>query len=113
MPLWSLPVPDLEFTHLRMNPVKRLPRRQFLRTTAVVGTASVVPRWILGGPGRVPPSNQLNVAIVGTGGQGITNLKELLKHPDVSIRAICDVAEFWEPSAHQALSSSIRSSRVA
>jgi len=40
----------------------------------------------------------LNVAIVGAGGQGITNLKELLKHPDVQICAICDVAEFWDNS---------------
>jgi predicted dehydrogenase len=38
------------------------------------------------------------VAIVGTGGQGITNLKELLKHPDVSVSTICDVAEFWDNS---------------
>ncbi len=38
----------------------------------------------------------MNVAIIGTGGQGITNLKELLKQPDVNITAICDVAEFWD-----------------
>jgi len=40
----------------------------------------------------------MNVAIIGTGGQGITNLKELLKYPDVNITAICDVAEFWDNS---------------
>jgi predicted dehydrogenase len=38
------------------------------------------------------------VAIIGTGGQGITNLQELLKQPDVNISAICDVAEFWDNS---------------
>jgi predicted dehydrogenase len=38
------------------------------------------------------------VAIIGAGGQGITNLKELLQHPDVNITAICDVAEFWDNS---------------
>ena len=38
------------------------------------------------------------MAIIGTGGQGITNLKELLKHPDVNVSAICDVAEFWDNS---------------
>ena len=48
--------------------------------------------------GQVSPSDRLNVAIIGTGGQGITNLKELLKQPDVNISAICDVAEFWDNS---------------
>ena len=38
------------------------------------------------------------MAIIGTGGQGITNLKELLRHPDVNVSAICDVAEFWDNS---------------
>jgi predicted dehydrogenase len=81
-----------------MKSDQRLPRRRFLGTTAAVGLASVVPRWILGGAGQIPPSNQLNVAVVGTGGQGISNLKELLKHPDVNIGGICDVAEFWDNS---------------
>jgi predicted dehydrogenase len=38
----------------------------------------------------------LNVAIIGTGGQGITLLKELLKQPDINVTALCDVAEFWD-----------------
>ena len=59
---------------------------------------SIVPRRILGGTGLTPPSDRLNVAIIGTGGQGITNLKELLRHPDVNVSAICDVAEFWDNS---------------
>jgi len=76
-----------------------LSRRRFLRMSATTLTAiSIVPRHVLGGAGQVPPSDRLNVAILGTGGQGITNLKELLKHPDVNISAICDVAEFWDNS---------------
>ncbi len=73
-------------------------RRRFLRATLTLAAVSIVPRHVLGGPGQIPPSQQLNVAIIGTGGQGITNLKELLKHPDVNISAICDVAEFWDNS---------------
>lgn len=79
-------------------PRERLSRRRFLGATATLAGISVVPRWILGGPGRTPPSGRLNIAIVGTGGQGITNLKELLRHPDVNVSAICDVAEFWDNS---------------
>jgi len=40
----------------------------------------------------------LNVAVIGTGGQGITNIKTLLTHPDVKITAICDPAGFWDNS---------------
>jgi predicted dehydrogenase len=81
-----------------MKTNQRFPRRAFLRATATLTAASIVPRWVLGGAGAVAPSDQLNVAIIGTGGQGITNLKELLKHPDVNVSAICDVAEFWDNS---------------
>jgi predicted dehydrogenase len=77
---------------------QRLSRRHFLRTGTTIAALSVVPRWILGAPGQPPPSERLNVAIIGTGGQGITNLKELLRHPDVNVSAICDVAEFWDNS---------------
>ena len=77
---------------------RRLSRRRFLRSASILAPVSLIPRSVLGGPGRVAPSDQLNVAIIGTGGQGITNLKELLKHPDVNISAICDVAEFWDNS---------------
>lgn len=73
-------------------------RRRFLRLTGTATATSVVPRWVLGGAGQTPPSGRLNVAIIGAGGQGITNLKELLRFPDVNISAICDVAEFWDNS---------------
>lgn len=76
--------------------MRRLNRRRFLGLASTVTAATVVPRRVLGGVQEVPPSERLNVAIVGTGGQGITNLKELLRHPDVQIAAICDVAEFWD-----------------
>ncbi len=63
-----------------------------------LSTFRVVHRAVLGGMGKTVPSERLQVAIIGTGGQGITNLKELLKHTDVSVSAICDVAEFWDNS---------------
>jgi predicted dehydrogenase len=53
---------------------------------------------VLGGPGHTPPSEQLHVAVIGTGGRGITNIKQLLQHSDVKITAICDVARFWDNS---------------
>ena len=54
---------------------------------------SVVPRYVLGGPGYTPPSDKLNVAMIGAGGQGMQNLRNLLREQDVQIIAIADVAE--------------------
>ncbi|MFO1497776.1 MAG: Gfo/Idh/MocA family oxidoreductase [Verrucomicrobiota bacterium] len=81
-----------------MKTPRSFPRRRFLRCAGQLAAASLVPRYVLGGAGQIAPSQQLNLAVIGTGGQGITNLKELLRHPDVNIAALCDVAEFWDNS---------------
>jgi predicted dehydrogenase len=69
----------------------KITRRQFLAHTA--GTAAVftiVPRHVLGGTGYVPPSEKVNIAVIGCGGQGTTNIKQLLQFEDVQIVAIAD-----------------------
>lgn len=69
-------------------------RRKFLDyATSSAVALTIVPRHILGGKKHVPPSDRLNIAIIGTGGQGINNMKDLLRHPDIQIAAICDVNE--------------------
>ena len=45
-------------------------RRQFLKTAAVTAGVTIVPRHVLGGPGFVAPSDTLNIAGIGCGGQG-------------------------------------------
>src|SRR5512138_2502774 len=69
-------------------------RRQFL---AKAGTTAfgvtILPRYVLGGRGFTPPSGKVNVAMIGTGGQGMQNLRNLLQEDDVQITAIADVAE--------------------
>jgi len=75
-----------------------LSRRSFIAQSSAMVAASIVPRRVLGGPGHIPPSNQLNIAVIGTGGQGITNIKKFLEHSDVRITAIADPAEFWDNS---------------
>jgi len=81
-----------------MSKRKYLSRRQFIAKSTTLATVSIVPRYVLGGQRHIPPSNRLNVAVIGTGGQGITNMKNLLQHSDVKITAICDVAQFWDNS---------------
>ena len=81
-----------------MHRERNLNRRRFIAKSATLAAVSIVPRRVLGGSGHVSPSNQLNVAVIGTGGQGITNIKKFLTHSDVKITAICDVAKFWDNS---------------
>ncbi len=71
-----------------------LSRRQFLcRTATAVAAFSVVPRHVLGGPRFVAPSEKINIAIVGCGGQGRTNVRSLFEHPDAQIIAVADPIE--------------------
>jgi predicted dehydrogenase len=74
-------------------------RRQFV-TTAATATAAftILPRHVLGGPGFVAPSDKVNVAVIGVGGQGRTNVRALLQQEDCQIVAIADPCEEWDLS---------------
>src|SRR4051812_20596952 len=69
-------------------------RRHFIKSTATAITAfQILPRHVLGGPRFVPPSEKVNIAMVGVGGRGLQNMKELLSLADVQVMAIADPAE--------------------
>ena len=69
-------------------------RRHFLKTAATAVTAfQILPRHVLGGARFVPPSEKVNVAVVGVGGRGLQNMRELLKLDDVQVVAVADPAE--------------------
>ncbi len=76
-----------------MNKFRKLSRRSFLRASAGAAAFTLVPRHVLGGPGFVPPSEKVNIAIVGCGGQGRTNMESLFKEPDAQIIAVADPIE--------------------
>jgi predicted dehydrogenase len=67
-------------------------RRRFLKSGAAAAVATLVPRHVLG-RGFVPPSDKVNVALVGAGGQGRTNARALFKLADAQIIAVADPAE--------------------
>ena len=54
---------------------------------------SLVPRHVLGGPRFVAPSEKVNVAVIGCGGQGRTNTRALFQLADVQIIAVADPQE--------------------
>ena len=68
-------------------------RREFLKTTAALGAAfTIVPRHVLGGPRHVAPSEKLNIAGIGVGGQGAANLDAVKTE---NIVALCDVDQTY------------------
>jgi hypothetical protein len=68
-------------------------RRTFLQTAAGAAFAvSVVPRHVLGRDGHTPPSEKLNLASIGVGGQGGSDIASLAEGA-INMVAVCDVHE--------------------
>jgi predicted dehydrogenase len=67
---------------------KRVNRRRFLAGAAALGAVTAVPRHVLGGAGYEAPSGKLNIAGIGIGGMGASNLRQLESE---NIVALCDV----------------------
>src|SRR5258706_6114367 len=75
-----------------MGKKKEMTRREFVKDAALVAAGAgaaitIVPRHVLG-KGMTPPSDLLNIAGVGIGGMGRTNLINLASQ---NIVALCDV----------------------
>src|SRR5438093_7397220 len=76
---------------------QNLSRRKFLKRSVaaaafVPSLFQIVPRSVLGGAGQKPPSEKLNIAGIGVGGQGFHDLKALSAE---NIVALCDVDEAY------------------
>ena len=72
----------------KMEEKNEVTRREFIGKSATVGAAAmIVPRHVLG-RGFTAPSDMLNVACVGVGGMGRSNLINLASQ---NITALCDV----------------------
>ena len=73
---------------------RKTTRRRFLKTSAAtLATVTIVKPHVLGGPGRVPPSETLGGALIGVGGRGPGTYNDLKgKHKLNIIKlAECDV----------------------
>ncbi len=79
-----------------MNQEPTAGRRRFIASASVAAAATLVPRHVLGGPGFVAPSDKVNVALIGVGGQGLHNARALFQEGDCQVIAIADPAEEWD-----------------
>ena len=69
---------------------KHITRRRFLGTTgAVAAGLTILPSSVVSGLGHKAPSDKLNIAVVGIGGMGNSNLMHVA--PTENIVALCDV----------------------
>lgn len=73
----------------KTNKANTLSRRKFVGLSmAATAAFSIVPSYAVSGLGHVAPSDKLNIAGIGVGGMGLTNLKFLASQ---NIVALCDV----------------------
>ena len=76
----------------RKNSPALITRRKFIAAATSITAFTVVPRHVLGGPGKTPPSETLNMAGIGVGGQGYFDLMDVSRAGG-NIVALCDVDE--------------------
>jgi predicted dehydrogenase len=65
-------------------------RRNFIRNAALAAGFYIVPRHVLG-RGFIAPSDKLNIAGIGAGGKGASDLAGFAKSSFVNIVSLCDV----------------------
>ncbi len=74
-----------------MKPGSPINRRKFISTAATASLGfTILPRHVLGGRGFTAPSDQVNLAYIGCGTQGLREMCELITSPDIRITAVCD-----------------------
>jgi len=71
---------------------------------AFAASFTIVPSNVIAGLGKIPPSDQITVANIGCGTQGLREMGELLQNPKVRVVAVCDSNKYstdyfdWSPN---------------
>ncbi|NQU84440.1 MAG: Gfo/Idh/MocA family oxidoreductase [Mariniphaga sp.] len=74
-----------------MKSKKNLNRRKFIAQTSAAGIGlTVIPSYVMGGQGRMAPSDKLNVALIGSGTQALKQLPGWLKQDGLQFISVCD-----------------------
>jgi predicted dehydrogenase len=82
-----------------MSNPKSLTRRNFLKksttTAAALGAGSFVfPRTAKSADAVAGANERLNIGLIGCGGMGGSNIRRVMKEPNVKVTSLCDIAEF-------------------
>ncbi len=73
------------------NQIGGMSRRSFVAKGAIASSIFIVPRHVLGGAGYTAPSDQLNLAAIGAGGKGQSDIKNSTVNGRERVVALCDV----------------------
>ncbi|QDT66400.1 Gfo/Idh/MocA family oxidoreductase [Calycomorphotria hydatis] len=70
-------------------------RRQFLKSSAAAAAATMLPAQFVraqdDAESALPPSERVNLAAIGFGGMGATDLRLLSSNPECNVVALCDI----------------------
>jgi predicted dehydrogenase len=66
-------------------------RKSFIKKSALASSFFFVPRHVLGGKGYTAPSDRLNLAAIGAGGKGFTDIRNASVGGRERVSALCDV----------------------
>ena len=76
----------------KRSEINSLSRRKFIKNAGLTAAAfSILPRFVLGGKGFIPPSDTLYIAGIGVGGKGESDLTGFAKNPNAKVAFLCDV----------------------
>ena len=74
-----------------MKSKKHNTRRSFIKKSLAASSIFVVPRHVLGGKGFTPPSDKLNLAAIGSGGKGHSDILYSSVNGRENVVSLCDV----------------------
>ena len=66
-------------------------RRNFIKKGVAASSIFIVPRHVIGGKGFIAPSDQLNIAAIGSGGKGSSDIRNASVMGRERVTALCDV----------------------
>jgi predicted dehydrogenase len=72
----------------KSNLITNFSRRKFLGAAGAISAFSIVPRHVLGEPGKPSPNDKLNIACIGCGNKGYDHVRSITNENTV---ALCDV----------------------
>ncbi|MDG2397664.1 MAG: Gfo/Idh/MocA family oxidoreductase [Flavobacteriaceae bacterium] len=75
----------------KKNQFKNSSRRSFIKKGVIASSFFIIPRNVLGGKGYTAPSDQLNLAAIGSGGKGHSDIINASVNGREKVSALCDV----------------------